>query len=50
MTPQEAQLFNFYMAIVLLKKAKEAMEKGETEKVKQISKLGIVYSHLCLLT
>lgn len=50
MTPQEAQLFNFYIALILLKKAREAINKNEVEKVKKISQYGLIYSNLCLLT
>jgi len=49
MTPQEAQLFNIYMSLILLKKAKENMKKGDIEKLKEISKIGMIYSFLCVV-
>ena len=47
LTPYEAVHFNFFMALFMLKKAQEAMEKGDEKKVKQISQYGLIYSLLC---
>lgn len=50
MNTQEAQLFHFYMALILLKKGKEAIKKCDEKKLKEISQYGKLYSYLCLIT
>lgn len=49
MTQEEYEIlhFNFFMALITLKKAREAMEKGDEQKVKRLSKYGIIYAMLC---
>ena len=50
MTSEEATMFNFFMAIILLSMLQRAIEKGEKEKAKKIWRFGIIYSTLCQST
>lgn len=49
MKPHEAQLFNFFMAMAILNKLQKAIEKNDEEKVKKLSKIGLIYSTLAMI-
>lgn len=50
MNKQEAMMFNFFMALVILNQTKKAVKKGKMEKARKLATIGRMYSLMTLTT